>query len=49
MTVSVKASYTSGATQSALAFVQYSVPHEGHTDFNDDRIIGSTSRPGCGL
>ncbi|GCE30902.1 serine/threonine phosphatase [Dictyobacter alpinus] len=39
MTVSVKASYTSGATHSALAFVQYSVPHEGHAYYNDDTVL----------
>lgn len=39
MTVSVRAYSTSGVTHTSLTFVRYSVPHEGHADYNDDTVL----------
>lgn len=39
MTITMKSSSRSDAASTSLVFVQYSVPHEGHTYYNDDTIL----------
>ncbi|GCF11127.1 PP2C family protein-serine/threonine phosphatase [Dictyobacter arantiisoli] len=39
MAITMRSSSRSTTTSPALTFVKYSVPHEGHTNYNDDTIL----------